>query len=62
MVEVNGAHKHDKYEKNRLKSVCVISSVKVFATQDDRPYVTRLDQNNKQNKTKQRKADKQKNE
>ena len=34
MVEVNGATKHCRYEKSWLKSLCVMPSVEVFATQD----------------------------
>ena len=33
MVEVDGAHKHGRHEK-MLKSLHVITNVKVFATQD----------------------------
>ena len=34
MVKVNGAYKYSMYEKNRLKSLCIKSNVKVFATFD----------------------------
>ena len=37
MIEVNSAFKHGRYGKDWLKSLRVISNVKVFGTQDSRP-------------------------
>ena len=34
MVEVNGAYKHGRYEKIWLHTLCVMSNLKVFATQN----------------------------
>ena len=34
MVNINGTYKYDRYERNRLKSLCEMSNVKVFATKD----------------------------
>ena len=36
MVEVNGTCKHGRYNKIWLKSLCVMSNIKVFAMQDGR--------------------------
>ena len=59
MIEVNGAYKHGRYEKRWLKSLCAMSNVKVFATQDNPPadptntthytdpHVTHMDQKEK---------------
>ena len=35
MVEVNAAYKHGQYEHIWLNSLCVMSKVKVFATQGE---------------------------
>ena len=40
IVEVNGAYQHGSYEKICLKSLCVMSNVEVFATQDRRVNMT----------------------
>ena len=34
MVEVSGTYKHGRYERIWLKSLCIISNVKVFTMQD----------------------------
>ena len=37
IVEVNYAYKHSRYEKIWLNSLCAISNVQVYATQDGQP-------------------------
>ena len=56
VVEVNGAYRHGRYENIGLNSLCVMSNVKVVATQDGRtarrtntthctdPFDTHMDQ------------------
>ena len=46
MVEVNATYKHSQYEQISLKSLCVMSNIKDFATQMTDyidPYVTHMD-------------------
>ena len=40
-IEFNGTflHKHGRYDRILLKSLCVMSNIKVFATQDGHPPV-----------------------
>ena len=37
MLEVNGAYKHDRYEKIWLRILSVMANIKVFVTQDGQP-------------------------